>query len=333
MFCDADVSVWQNEELLLLRGGDVFEVRVAHVAEVDVPRRDGEPEPEWLPLRIGLERRGLLTARPRKRRRWLGRLVRFDRPGHTSMVLTGLFMAVAFVAAPLLWILAMQSRESPLLDGRRKRRRFGPALRGKLVLVAEAPRRRCAPARFAVARFGRRTRRRADAAKKELQALLAPLRDKAKAALGSAGQWLEATARRASREAAAVQDTAAGGAERLVDAGGDAFDTLVEQWESGEFLDHWDAAADPSERRAWSSGTPRSSRPRSTWAAFPPGRRRAAPPQDDAPADDASMETSNGAIEGAAATLEPTPPRTRRRSNRPRPPRRSRRASARRYIT
>ena len=100
VYCNADVNIQEGETLLLHRGSDAYEVCVAYVIEVDTPRRDGEPEPKWLPLRIGLERLRLVTLRePSDLRRHRWRCIRgvHSRPEARPMVGVGLVLAALFV--------------------------------------------------------------------------------------------------------------------------------------------------------------------------------------------------------------------------------------------
>jgi hypothetical protein len=248
IYCNADVSLWENEVLMLYRGADVYEVRVAHVSEVEVPRRSEEPEPEWLPLRIGLERLRLVAENsgPIDRKHWLKRLFGYaDRPTNRPMVVVGLLLAAIFVAAPYVSVFSGRAGDRPFFVSLRA---SSGSLMDSVISWFGKPDSARGSQTESAAPFPRwrgtteQLQQQVDAVYDRLETAAVPVQLKANAVIDDAQQWLNATAKNTAENSAVLQEHLARETERWMETGSGLFDAVLEQVESGNAFEEWEAA-------------------------------------------------------------------------------------------
>ena len=252
IYCNADVNVWDDEVLLFQRGSDLYEVRVVHATEVDVPRRSGAPEPEWLPLRIGLERLRLIAANvgTNRKKHWLKRLLGYtDRPTNRPMILVGLLLAVIFVAAPYISAVSGRAGDRPFFV---LLRATSAALMEEVISwfddadSRESGGEGSSAASLRWRETTERLQRQADAVHERLEDAAAPVQLKANALIDDAQHWLDATAASAAESAARLQENASRETNRWMETGSDVLDSVLEKVESDNAFEEWEAAFGPA---------------------------------------------------------------------------------------
>jgi hypothetical protein len=252
IYCNADLNIREDESLLLYCGSDAYEVCVAHVNEVDVPPRSGEPEPEWLPFRIGLERGRLVASSeaPSHRKRWRQWLCGpGSRPAARPMIAVGLLLAVIFVAAPYLSVMSGTSDHVFFVSLRATNRSFLDTVTSWF--LEPAPDSHDQSLSSSSSPWWQKTtdkaRLRLDSLQEKVDAAAVPIHLKANAAVDDTQQWIDATAKNAAENAALLQEDAARETDRWMETGSEVLDAMLEDLESLADFEERDATVATTE--------------------------------------------------------------------------------------